>query len=209
MQNLVEWFGYSASVVVAVSLLMSSLVKLRWINLVGSSMFSAYGAIIGAYPVAVLNFAIACINVYYLVGFYRQKDQFKLVEVSPESSILAEFLSVHAEGIRVFFPSYPASLKNADRAFVAMRNGQLAGVILSSLEKPGTMRVWVDYVTPAYRDFKIGHFVYERNLEVFRRLGIKTLVGKAEVPEHGEYLERMGFVSDAGGEPGMFVRTVV
>ena len=59
MQNPVEWFGYAASVVVAVSLLMSSLIKLRWINMVGSLMFTGYGLLIGAYPVALLNFTIA------------------------------------------------------------------------------------------------------------------------------------------------------
>ena len=63
----VEWFGYAASVVVAISLTMSSIVKLRWLNLAGAAMFSTYGFIIGALPVGFLNLFIVVINVVHLV----------------------------------------------------------------------------------------------------------------------------------------------
>ena len=51
----VEWFGYAASVVVAISLTMSSIIKLRWFNLTGAAMFSVYGFVIGAWPVAMYS----------------------------------------------------------------------------------------------------------------------------------------------------------
>ena len=59
----IEWFGYAASVVVAISLMMSSIVKLRWLNLTGATMFSSYGFIIGALPVGFLNLFIVVITV--------------------------------------------------------------------------------------------------------------------------------------------------
>ena len=62
----IEWFGYAASVVVAISLMMSSIVKLRWLNLTGATMFSSYGFIIGALPVGFLNLFIVVINVVHL-----------------------------------------------------------------------------------------------------------------------------------------------
>ena len=61
-----EMLGYAASVFVAVSLMMRSLTKLRVINLVGSVLFTAYGLIIGAYPVAIVNAFIVLVNIYYL-----------------------------------------------------------------------------------------------------------------------------------------------
>lgn len=78
----VEWFGYAASVVVAVSLMMSSLVKLRWFNLAGATMFSGYGFMIGALPVGVLNLLIVAINVVYLVRMYREQDDFRIMSLS-------------------------------------------------------------------------------------------------------------------------------
>ena len=82
----IEWFGYGASVVVGVSLLMTSVVRLRWINLAGSLLFTAYGLLISAYPVALLNFSIALINVWHLARIHRRRDRLvvTLDYVAPE-----------------------------------------------------------------------------------------------------------------------------
>jgi len=69
-----EWVGYLASVVVAISLMMSNIKKLRWWNLIGAALFVAYGVAIGAYPVALVNFFIVLIDIYYLVKLYREAD---------------------------------------------------------------------------------------------------------------------------------------
>ena len=71
----IEWFGYAASVVVAISLMMSSIVKLRWFNLTGATMFSAYGFVIGAWPVGFLNLFIVAINIIggILIGVVQHK----------------------------------------------------------------------------------------------------------------------------------------
>ncbi len=71
--NMVEVIGYLASVMVAISLMMKDIVKLRSLNFIGCALFSAYGVAIEAWPVAGMNAFIACINVYYLVKMYRAK----------------------------------------------------------------------------------------------------------------------------------------
>ncbi|WP_394201290.1 YgjV family protein [Shewanella waksmanii] len=70
-----EWVGYLASVVVAISLMMSNIKKLRWWNLIGAALFVAYGLAIGALPVALVNFFIVLIDIYYLVKIYQQERQ--------------------------------------------------------------------------------------------------------------------------------------
>ncbi len=67
-----ELLGYLASILIAISLMMRSLNKLRIINLVGSLLFTVYGFIIGAYPVAVLNAFIVLVNVYYLQKAFKK-----------------------------------------------------------------------------------------------------------------------------------------
>lgn len=64
---LIEWVGYLASLMVAISLIMTDIVKLRIINSIGCLIFVIYGAIIKAYPVAVMNAFIVVINIYYLI----------------------------------------------------------------------------------------------------------------------------------------------
>ena len=71
-----ELIGYLASVLILISLMMSSILRLRLINMVGAAGFSLYGLLIGAYPVAVLNGIIVVVNAYYLVRILRAKEHF-------------------------------------------------------------------------------------------------------------------------------------
>lgn len=79
-----EWLGYLASLIVLISLLMSSIVKLRWINLIGSALFSLYGFLIGALPVGIMNLGIVLINIYYLVKLYSAN--MNKLEENPQQS---------------------------------------------------------------------------------------------------------------------------
>lgn len=68
-----EWVGYLASAVVALSLMMADIKKLRWWNLLGAALFVAYGLAISAIPVALVNFFIVIIDIYYLIKIYREE----------------------------------------------------------------------------------------------------------------------------------------
>jgi GNAT superfamily N-acetyltransferase len=202
----VEWFGYGASVVVGVSLLMTSVVRLRWINLAGSLLFTAYGLLIHAYPVAVLNFAIALINVWHLSRIHRRSDGLTVVPTDPANPVLAEFLRHHEAGIRKFFPDYRANATQADLALLSLRDAQLAGVILGRRFGTGTLDVTLDYVAPEYRDLKVGRHVFVENPAVLRSLGFTRVAAEAPTPDHRAYLERVGFKPEPAGERGRFVR---
>ena len=82
--NVLEWIGYIASVIVAVSLAMTSIVKFRWVNLIGAATFSIYGFLIGALPVGFLNGFIAIIDIYFLYTIYSKKEVFETNETSKE-----------------------------------------------------------------------------------------------------------------------------
>lgn len=208
MENMINWFGYAASVVVAVSLLMSSLIKLRWINMAGALMFTAYGLGIRAYPVALLNFAIAGINVYHLVRIYRQKDQLKLVPVAADSAVLAEFLRVHRAGIASFIPTFAGGADAAGAAFFTLRNANLAGAILTRPLTADTLLITLDYVIPEYRDFKLGRFVFGEERKLFQDLGVSRLASEPHSSAHRAYLLKMGFVEARVGDRDLLVLDV-
>lgn len=65
--NLLEWLGYVASVLVAISFLMKSINKLRFINMLGAICFVIYAIGIQAWPVALINCFIVGVNAYYLI----------------------------------------------------------------------------------------------------------------------------------------------
>ena len=70
----VEWLGYLASLVILISLTMTSIVKLRWINLVGSILFTIFAYLIDSTPTIFMNIGIICINLYFLYKIYSPKE---------------------------------------------------------------------------------------------------------------------------------------
>ena len=188
----IEWFGYAASVVVAISLMMSSIVKLRWLNLTGAAMFSSYGFIIGALPVGFLNLFIVVINVVYLVRMYRAKDDFRIMRWSGGDEFLSHFLEFHRAEIERFFPRHDYRNLDGRSVFFLVRNSAPIGLLFGRNQEGGSFLIELDYVGPQYRDLKMGSFLYEKN-DFFRRQGYSALKAQATGSGHDAYLMRMGF----------------
>lgn len=188
----VEWFGYMASVVVAVSLIMNSIVKLRWYNLAGAGMFSVYGFMIGALPVGILNGFIALADIYYLVQIYKEKEYFEIMELNGDSQYLKYFLNYQKEDVNNFFPEFKYTESEKEVGFYLLRNLTPAGVIFGEINNE-EFKIKLDYVLPQYRDFKIGKYVFKNHLETFKKRGITKIIAKSSNDEHTRYLKKMGF----------------
>ncbi|MBF9003012.1 MULTISPECIES: YgjV family protein [Vibrio] len=70
--NIIEVMGYAASIMVAISLTMKDIAKLRVFNFIGCVLFCIYGSVIGAWPVVATNAFIAVVNIYYLAKMKQQ-----------------------------------------------------------------------------------------------------------------------------------------
>lgn len=189
----IEIVGYLASVLIALSLTMSSILKLRWINLVGAALFSVYGFIIGALPVGLLNGFIAVVNMYYLIRLSSQKEHFKLFQVKGNDRLLKEFLQYHKKEIQQLAPDFDFQVPESGHHFLLLRNMDIAGVFIGRPSDPKTLRIALDFVSPKYRDFKLGNFIYSKDSAMFRNEPIEEVVGKARTKAYRTYFERMGF----------------
>src|SRR5918994_4590399 len=129
--NTVELIGYLGSILVAVSLMMRSLLRLRIINLIGALFFTLYGILLGAYPVAFLNGLIVCIDLYYLIQMWRQKDFFTFLEVSPKSKYLHAFVEFYKDDILEIIPSYTHQTGDDLLCFFILRNMMPAGLFIA------------------------------------------------------------------------------
>lgn len=206
--NWLEWLGYLASVLIAVSLLMSSLVKLRWLNLVGSTVFAVYGLLINAIPVVISNTIIIFINIYYLYKIYTEKEYFKLIEINQSDEYLKSFFNFYKNGIKRFFPDFNFEIDKAAVRFYILRNMVAAGVFIASEYDKESLFIDLDFVMPEYRDFKIGAFIFENNEKYFKDKGYKRLLSYASDKEHNTYLRRMGFVETVYNGKRLLVRNV-
>lgn len=186
-----DWFGYAASLVILVSLMMSAIVKLRWINLAGAIMFSAFGFLIGSIPTGALNAGIAAIDIYYLARLYRERDRVAIVRADPQSELFGYFWRVNEEEIRSIFGD--VDLGPDHEVFFLLRNNNTAGILAGRRVDDRTFRIDVDYVTPQYRDFRIGqHVIAEENIGE-RLPGVRRLVASPGGPDHQAYLRKVGF----------------
>lgn len=205
--NWLEWFGYTASVVVAISLTMSSILKLRWYNLLGATLFSAYGFLIHAYPVGFLNGFIACVDIYFLIRMHSTHDQFQVISVPPGSEYLECLFHEYRADIARYFPNFDFRLDERRINFYVLRNLVPACVFIGTPGPDGTLDVELDFVIPAYRDFKPGEFLFGQNRALFQRLGFRRLVARSHDQSHGRYLQKMGFTpTGKDGECTIFSR---
>ncbi|AOF52432.1 hypothetical protein BKG91_02160 [Rodentibacter caecimuris] len=78
--NSIELLGYMATFFVATSFLFKSIVRLRIVNTIGDVLFVIYGMIIEAYPVALLNIFLVCVNLYQLYCLKRERTGSKIPE---------------------------------------------------------------------------------------------------------------------------------
>lgn len=92
MENsVIQYFGYAASVIIAISMMISSIVKFRWVNLIGALIFSVYGFTFGAYPVGILNGFIVLVDLYYLSKIYSKKNCLKHLKSVRITNICPDF----------------------------------------------------------------------------------------------------------------------
>lgn len=191
--NWLEWLGYLSSVIVAVSLLMSSIIKLRWYNLAGSILFAVYGYMIHAIPVALINTIIVFINIYYLYKIYTEKEYFKLIEINENSKYIQSFFDYYKDDIQKYFPDFKFTVDDTSVSFYILRNMVAAGIFIATEHDKESLLINLDFVMPEYRDFKIGKFIFEDNERYFLQKGYKKLFCYASNNEQSVYLKKMGF----------------
>jgi len=68
-----EMFGYLGTALVVISMMMTSVTKLRVINVCGSVISAIYAAYGNAWPIVVMNICLIAINLFHLVREFRQK----------------------------------------------------------------------------------------------------------------------------------------
>lgn len=187
-----ELIGYVASVLIAISLMMSSVLRLRIINLVGSITFTVYGVLIGAYPVAIVNFLIVLIDLYYLVEMLRAKEFFTLLDVENDSQYLKRFLTFYKDEIEKFLPEFTYQKDKSTFGVFVLRNLVPAGLFLGQVEDD-ILHVNLDFVIPGYRDFKVGKYLFANPSDVFTSRSICRICSRPGNQAHAAYLQRMGF----------------
>ena len=210
LSNWKEIIGYTGTVLIAVSLMMNSIGKLRKVNLAGASTFAVYGLLVGAYPVFVLNTFISLVDIFYLIRMKLEKDYFELFRILRSTNpFLVRFVEFYKEDIDRFFPSFQLDPKRKDYIIIfILRNMMPVGLFIARPFEENNLHICLDYVIPRYRDLKSAHYFFQRSHTIFDELNCKYFYVHSEVKQHIKYLKKVGFSAATEKGGGWFKRVV-
>ena len=193
---IIEGIGYLGSILVVVSMLMTSVKKLRIVNTTGSVIFTAYALIIHSYPTAFMNLCLILINIYQLTKLGRKEQNFKLIRGHTDVGIVPYIFEYYIYDIKNYFPYVRVEgLSKCDTAFLVTYETTPAGILLGNMIDDHTMDIWFDYATPAFRDSSVGAFLYR----YLPAEGITKIVFSGKAVGHEDYMLKMGFVKTDEG----------
>jgi hypothetical protein len=182
---------------IAFALIMGSVLCLRVLNLIRTSVFTIYDLWIHAYPVALVNGIIIFIDLYYLVDMRRAKDYFQPLLVMHDSSYLNLFLVYYTQDIAKFFPNLSFHPEDAQyQFFFILRDMVPAGLVILSLDEQNRLWVTLDYAIPGYRDFKTGHYIFSQQSTLLHNQRTQEVFAITESPLHARYLKKIGYDPD-------------
>lgn len=193
-----EIIGWVGSALVVVSLMQARVLRFRWMNFAGSVIAAAYNAVVAIWPFAVMNAVIAVIDAYWLWRLTRERHDAEVYQVVPVGAgdhYLRHVLGIHAADIARYYPSFvlPAPGDGSGRwAYLVLRGDETVGVVVVRDAGADVGEVELDYVTPRFRDFTPGEFVYRRS-GAFAGTGLRSLVITEDARDAAAYLERVGF----------------
>jgi hypothetical protein len=174
--NWLDLFGWLGSILLVVSLLQTRILRFRVLNLAACLSLVLFNALIEVWPMVGMNVATSTINLWFLVRLLRERHDdraFHVLQVEPQDAYFQHFLGVHADDIRTFHPAFSGTAPD-DLAFQVEHGDETVGVVL--IRRDGDVaRVQLDYVTPRFRDFSPGEFVW-RHWPRLRDRGFRRVV---------------------------------
>lgn len=189
--TIAELIGYAGSLIIAVSMLMTSILKMRWMIFSGNVVFIVYGVMIGAYPIILLNGFNMVVNAYFIWQAYKLQGNYAVLPSNMTSPMMERFLVYYADDIRKYFPAFQRFEKE-DIVFLIVKGTAVISVAGFRKNNDGSFNVVVDYVAKTHRNMKPGKLLFERE-NIFSLLNTDTIYAQSYHLRHTVYLHRMNF----------------
>jgi hypothetical protein len=190
----VQALGWAGSALLIVSLLQTRILRFRLLNLTASLTLVVFNGLVQVWPMVAMNVVTASINITFITRLLRERGDAKVYEVvavGPDEAYLHHFLKVQGPDIRKLFPRFDAGAPGSGRsAYLVERGNETVGVVVVRDAGDGVAQVELDYVTPRFRDFSPGEFVY-RSSGLFRGKGIRRILTPPGMVN--PYYDRLGF----------------
>ncbi|MBE6131660.1 MAG: YgjV family protein [Erysipelotrichaceae bacterium] len=184
---LYEIIGYTGTILVVLSMMMTSVIKLRIINICGSVLSMTYAIISNTWPIVVMNGALIIINVIQLIRTYSRKLNFSYTKVNTFDLSYNHFIKIYKNDIEKYF--HNINLNNKEEVYLVFIDTELVGILVGTKDHD-KFNVIIDYAIPKYRDMSIGKYLYPK----LKNHKIKYIIQNNELINHRKYLYKMGFI---------------
>jgi hypothetical protein len=192
--------GWAGSALLIYSVMQARVLRFRVLNLAACVVLAGFNAALEIWPMVAMNIALCLINLWHirvLLVTRHDDSTYEVLEVGPQDEYLRHVLRVHGTDILKYQPDFTwDGAAEGSMAFLVQRGDETVGVVLVHDAGDGVAQVVLDYVTPRFRDFSPGEFVWRRS-GVLRDRGFRSVV----TPERmvGPYYERLGFEARENG----------
>jgi hypothetical protein len=191
-----DFLGWGGSALLVYSLLQSRVLRLRVLNLAACLILTVFNWALEVWPMVGMNVVLAAINLWFILKLVRERHDeaaFEVLQVRGDDEYLRHVLRVHGADIMKFNPEFIHDPSGDDEdAFLVTRGDETVGVVLLTADGD-TAHVRLDYVTPRYRDFSPGEFIW-RQSGMLSRHGYRRVVTSPGMV--APYYDRVGFHRD-------------
>jgi hypothetical protein len=198
--------GWIGSALLVYSVMQARVLRFRVLNLAASAILAGFNGVLSIWPMVTVNIALCGINLWHiraLVTTRHDEATYDVLEAGPHDAYLRHVLRVHKADILRFQPDFAwDGAAEGSAAFLVMRGDETVGVVLVRDAGAGTAQVVVDYVTPRFRDFTPGEFVW-RHSHLLRDHGFRRVLSPRRMVD--PYYRHLGFrpVGDGAFELGL------
>lgn len=186
--------GWGGSALLVFSLMQARVLRFRVLNLVACTVLTVFNGLLEIWPMVAMNVVLCAINIWFIVKLIGTRDDetvFEVLEVRPDDAYLFHVLVGSSADIEKFQPDFDAPHTD-DTVYLVQQGQETVGVVVLAIDD-GVARVRLDYVTPRYRDFSPGRFVW-KSLERLREAGVRRVVTSPEMI--APYYAKLGFRPD-------------
>ena len=186
--------GWAGSALLVYSVMQARVLRFRVLNLAACVVLTGFNASLGIWPMVAMNVALAVINLWHIRALVSTRDDeatFEVLEVGPTDAYLRHVLRVNQKDMLAHQPDLAwEGSAPGHSAFLVQRGDETVGVVLLHDGGDGTAYIDLDWVSPRFRDFSPGAFVWRRS-GMLRDHGFARVVTSPRMV--GPYYERIGF----------------
>jgi hypothetical protein len=193
-EHVLDIVGWGGSALLVYSVMQARVLRFRVVNLAACVVLTGFNAALGIWPMVAMNVALTLINLWHVRALLSSRDDaaaFEVLEVGPGDAYLRHVLRVHEKDMLSTQPDlvWDGTLPGRS-AFLVQHGDETVGVVLIRGDDDGGAHVELDWVTPRFRDFSPGEFVWRRS-GLLREHGFRQVVTSPVMV--GPYYERIGF----------------